>query len=159
MSYLTLRFVIFSLLLLPSLSVVPGVPAIRVDDLLLLGWFFVFVLFSGIKNVVVLAGRDKYILALMLFLPLSVLNGLVNGYEGSFGDINQYIRFLKYLAIYYLSMACFWRACRYEERKKIIDFFILCGVGLFGIAIFQYFDFLGLNAKYVKSISDRKSVV
>lgn len=153
MSYLTLRFVVFSLLLLPSLSVVPGVPAIRLDDLLLLGWFFVFVLFSGIKNVVVLTGRDKYILALMLFLPLSVLNGLVNGYEGSFGDINQYIRFLKYLAIYYLSMVCFWRASRYEERKRIIDFFILCGVGLFGISIFQYFDFLGLNAKYVKSIS------
>src|SRR5690606_10052903 len=91
-SGLMLKAVLAALILTPPIKIVPGVPAIRVDEVLLVVWGVLsFTLWRG-------RGVSTYVpmlLPLTMFfalIPLSILNGMWHGFAVSFGDLNQIIR-------------------------------------------------------------------
>lgn len=147
-----LKASLFSLMLLPSLQAIPGFPKVRLDDILLLFWLLIF-LRQGRVDVPHLATRRFYIISAFLFLfPISMLNGLMNGYEASFDDFNQFVRFLKYISMYLLAVTV-WKSLGERQTKEMLRFILSCGIGLFVIAVFQYFDLFGLNNSYVHIIA------
>lgn len=149
---LFLKATLFSLILLPSFAFIPGLPSLRCDDILLLVWLII-ALSQGKVYLPGLATRRFYLLLAIVFLfPISMLNGLLSGYETSFGDFNQYVRYIKYAAMYLLA-AVVWEQLDDNSTQKILGFVILCGMALFLISASQYFDVFGLNKHYVHLVA------
>jgi hypothetical protein len=63
-------------------------------------------------------------------LPVSIVNGHVNGFGGDFADFNQFIRFFKYISVYLLSVYVFSCASR-TEMLGLIDYILWLGVFVF----------------------------
>jgi hypothetical protein len=146
-----LKAVLFSLILLPSFGVLPGLPALRVDDIFLLFWL-VLLLSRRTVPVGFKSGRCWVLVGFLFLFVLSMLNGLVYGYAGSFGDFNQFIRFAKYISMYLLGYSVLNKYNK-EDYRSLFSFVILCGTVLFVIAVVQYFDILGLNKYYVQLVA------
>lgn len=146
-----LKAVLFSLILLPALGVLPGLPALRVDDILLFFWLFVLLnrrkVPDGFKS-----GRCWMLVSFLFLFGLSMFNGLLNGYDGSFGDFNQFTRFAKYISMYLLVYNVLNKSSE-GDISNLFSFVILCGTILFVIVVFQYFDILGLNKYYVQLVA------
>ena len=151
--HFVLRVVLFSLILLPPVSIIPGLPALRLDDLVLLGWLLLVVT-AGAGHGVDWRGSGRiWMLGLLVFLfPISVMNGLFYGYETSFGDFNQLVRFAKYIAIYLLAFQVFYKSDP-DSAEKLFRFVLVCGFFLFLIAVSQYMDFFGLNQYYIRTVA------
>lgn len=151
-NYFFLRCILFLLLLTPSFNLVSGMPAFRVDDFLILLWLFFAIFYFKYSLNCIFKSRAIYIVLFLFYLPAVILNGVVNGYEGTVLDLNQYLRFLKYISFYWLSIIVF-KGFSELDRKKLIDYFLLLGVVLFLILLSQFFDFLGMNKYYVEYIA------
>ena len=147
-----LKIIIISLILTPSLDFIPGVPSLRLDDILVFFWLFIAIFYFKYNFSFLLKTRILFIIILAVYFLIPVLNGLINGFQGDFADLNQYVRFLKYIGFYCISYKVFADS---DELKKeeILVFFVSCGVVLFFITLSQYFNFLGLNDLYVRAIA------
>lgn len=151
LNYYTLLFLIFSLLLLPSLPL-PGLPSVRLDDIIIFSWILIIFPFlkTNLNNIAIF--RIYFFISLGLLLPISIANGLINGYGGDFADLNQYIRYLKYGGIYLLAFYVF-NSIDAKGSKKIIEFIFSFCIVLSIIALSQYFNFLNLNEQYVTFVA------
>lgn len=147
-----LKIIIISLILTPSLDFIPGVPSLRLDDILVFFWLFIAIFYFKYNFSFLFKTRILFIIILAVYFLIPVLNGLINGFQGDFADLNQYIRFIKYIGFYCISYKVF---ADNDELKKeeILGFFVSCGVVLFFITLSQYFNFLGLNDLYVRAIA------
>ena len=147
-----LKALIVSLLLTPSLAFVPGFPAIRFDDILILAWLLIFLLCSPFNVRYLYKTRLIFIVILTGYIIIPILNGIVNGYEGALGDLNQYVRFIKYIGVYLLAGVVFSKS----DGKQIADilaFTLKCGVVLVAIALSQYVNPFGINEAYVQLVA------
>lgn len=147
-----LMLILFVLTLTPSTNFISGFPSVRGEDIILLSWLF-FV-FPFIKHKLTTAHKIRlgFLGAFFILLPLSIFNGIINGYEGSFSDFNQFIRLLKYISIYLLAVYVFSNASR-TEILKLVDYILWLGVFVFLLSLSQYFNVLGLNEIYVSYIA------
>ncbi|MCK9549670.1 O-antigen ligase family protein [Aquamicrobium sp.] len=151
-NYSLLRFVLFSIILLPSFRVFPGFPSIRFDDIILLSWPFIFLMQNKLHIPRQSILRAGLMLAFVFLLPFSILNGTVNGYESSFGDFNQIVRIFKYISMYVISSVVLFYIDDFR-MVRIIKFTIWCGIILLIISFFQYFNLFNLNKYYVQIIA------
>ncbi len=140
---------IISTILLPAFRV--GGIGVRIDDLIPILWVSTYS--------VSLATRDwrpieltrlAFLLALAIILPLSIGNGIVNGYEGSVADLGQWFRIFKFSAIYAMAAVYFSDGGSPTSVASIIS---RCGWVLLAICLDQYFDFSGLTRSYVPYVA------
>lgn len=146
-----LKLALVSLYLTPALNVFPGMPSLRIDDFLPLFWGFVFFLRkdTGYKAV---PRRVFPLLGFIVLLPVSVMSGEMGLYGVSFLDLNQYVRFVKYIFVYVLALSVF-RCCDEESMLRIVRFWLFLAFLCFVLAVTQYIDFLGLNRVYVQQVA------
>lgn len=148
--------VLFFLLLTPSLGVLSGFPSIRLEEVLSFSWLLLGFLTGKISFSYFIKTRIVYALLFLFLLPLSILSGVMGGFDGSLSDLNQFVRFLKYIAIYMLSLYYF---NRYDEagKKQALSFIMTLGVVLVFIAVSQYYNFFGMNKFYLEYVLDKES--
>lgn len=91
------------------------------------------------------------LLFLAALLPLSILNGIAAGYDGSTADLNQWSRFAKFGAIY--LMAAMHISADADNMDNILRTICRCGYIVAAVMIAQYFDIGGLNAVYVPIVA------
>lgn len=150
-----LYLVVFSLVLTPSLDLIPGLPAIRLEELFIFSWILLYVGFQNGSLRIVLSPPALILIAYIILLPVSIMNGLSHGYEASFADLIQFIKLFKYLSCFYLSAVVFSSFDHYDSSRFIKKIYLL--LFLLSILTFlQYFNVLGLNAFLVPLIADEK---
>lgn len=137
----------FSLLLTPSLPL-PGLPSIRLDDIIIIFWVFFVYPFLTVSINQTAKLRIYFFVSLGLLLPVSIVNGLLSGYGGGLADLNQYIRYIKYVGVYLLALHVF-NTISLNGLRRIFNIFFLFSCILSIIAICQYIDLFELNEKYV----------
>ena len=147
-----LIFVLFAFILTPALNFIPGMPAVRLEDIVLLIWLFFVFPFLRLKLSAGHKLRLAFLGAFFVLLPIAILNGIINGYGGTLADFNQYIRFFKYISVYLLSVYVFSSASR-TDMLKLIDYILWLGVLVFLLALSQYVNVLGLNEIYVQHVA------
>ena len=147
-SYLTL--VLTSLILLPSLAVIPGLPSLRLDDLLLVAYPLVaLALFRSFD----LDRRIWVLLAIGISFFLGFSTGTLMGFPSNFGDLFFGIRILKYIGAVLLATSFIKLIGRHESLSFFAKASLLLGLGAIFVAIQQYFDLGGLNSRYVHLIA------
>lgn len=143
---------VLSLTLLPAVQLPMLLPAVRLDDIIPLVWLVAAVL---VKRWVLTPAAQCRTFLMLLFaaiIPISVANGILNGYGGSYGDVNQLVRVIKYLAVYLLSVEYFSQA---QIPLWRVAWF---GAPLFAICLTQYFNPFGINELYVREIAPTQFV-
>lgn len=141
---------VFSLILLPAIPLGSG-PSVRLDDITPLVWLALACL--GVVRVnlcLVNQWRLAFFAILAATIPVSITVGTFAGYDGSPADFIQIIRLAKYAGVYLMAVAYFSRCKDVDLALRRITMF---GVVLFGIAVAQYFNFLGLNERYVEIVA------
>lgn len=148
-----LYVIIFSLFLSPAVKVFGFLPAIRLDELLIYTWLVLTVVI-GNKLVVDFSKLIIFaFLAIFALVNISILNGVMNGYSATFSDLNQYLRFLKYLGCFLLAVKVFSHF-NYEDLRRF--YFFLVAI-LFLLAVFSYmqrFNLFGVNDFVLKFVSN-----
>lgn len=145
-----------ALFLTPSVRIPGGMPAVRIEDLLLFGGSTLLVCYWSLGGTVRLAWgvRQTLLAGFCVFIPLSILTGALLDYPAAPGDLNQWIRLLKYILIY-TAVATYIRVggLASRKRKKLMGLVILCSVLLAAVAVQQFFDLFGLNSVYVSYVA------
>lgn len=143
--------VIFSLLLTPSIQTPAGIPAVRIDDLLLI-LFPIYLSLS--KNQLLIDRRILLLLLICLSIQLGILSGALLGYPASLGDLFFMFRIAKYLGAVLLGSTLLFTL---KSQQKAAVWFIktssLAGILLVPIVIQQYFNWFGLNSRYVPYVA------
>ncbi len=148
-TYSCLWVTIVSTILLPAFRV--GGVGVRIDDIIPILWVFSYCisLLTRSWRPIELT-RITCLLALAAVLPLSITNGVLNGYEGSIADLGQWLRILKFAAIYAMAAVYFNDG---ESPTKIASIISRSGWMLLAICLDQYFDFTGLTRYYVPYVA------
>lgn len=154
--HLALLTILACLMLTPSMALVPGLPQIRLEELVIvvtLGYLIMASL-SGMRIKLVWGLRQTLLASFALFLFISIGVGLALGYGGSLGDLNQLVRIVKYVTIYSFAVTVVALSATPEEDKlKILKFILFLSLPLFMIAVQQYLDLGGLNRLYVEAVA------
>lgn len=146
-----LKTLLFCLYLTPTLSAVPGFPSVRIDDGLALVWLFIFI-FRKDTNFKAFPSRIFPLIGFVVLLPASILNGELGVYNVSVFDLNQYIRFAKYVAVYLLALGIV-RNSSDDEKKRLFRLWMWLSFICFILAVVQYFDLGGFNGAYVQKVA------
>ncbi|WP_281974576.1 O-antigen ligase family protein [Halobacillus litoralis] len=150
-----LYLILFSIYLTPSLKF-PGFPAIRIEEVLII-LLILNLSVSILKNRPVKiswGSRQNLLLGFFFVVAVSIFNGTIKGYDTSVFDFNEFIKILKYLLIYTISVSVLHLNEDFEyEVKKITDLIFRLSIVLFLIVIQQYFNLLNLNPYYVPFIA------
>lgn len=147
-SYMTM--VLASLILLPSFDVIPGMPSLRLDDLLLIGYpLAALALFRSFD----LDRRVWILLLIGLAFLLGFSAGTLLGFSSSFGDLFFSIRILKYVGAVVLATFFVMLVGRNEAYCFFAKASLFLGLGAVIIALQQYFDLGSLNSRYVHLIA------
>lgn len=154
--YFFLKLVMFFLFLTPSISFIPGVPNIRLEEILLILWLSLVLIFKKISVSDFIDSGSVWLVAFFLLVPISMLSGIFTGYSGEFSDLNQYVRFTKYVAACLLAWLAF-KSCDTDRIKDFTSFILIVGAFLSVVVFVQYFDIGSLNVHYVHLISDNQS--
>ncbi|MCS3702312.1 O-antigen ligase family protein [Salinibacter ruber] len=152
-----LTAIIVAIFLLPAIRTPGGLPSVRGEELIFIP-FILYCMFRVIKgkNVVFAWGvRQNLFVVFFVFLFVSVLSGLMLGYNAKYGDLNQIVRFVKYILVYTLSSSFIHVGNQklYKRRKFVFNLFILCSVIASLIAVQQFFDIFSLNSAYVEYVA------
>jgi O-antigen ligase len=98
--------------------------------------------------------RQNILLIFFAFIPVSMLAGLSEGLDASYGDLNQLIRLSKYIFVYTIAVSYIHLYDDIEvKRKRLTTVVIVCSVLASIIATQQFFDVFGLNSVYVKYVA------
>lgn len=147
---------IIALFLGPPIRIAEGIPAVRLEDMLLFGGSAVLLAYWSLGGRIRLAWgvRQTLLAGFGVFVPLSILSGALQDYPAAPGDLNQWIRLLKYLLIY-TAVATYVRVGGRPsyKRKRILDLVGICSVLLAVVAVQQFFDLFGLNSMYVAYVA------
>jgi O-antigen ligase len=151
-----LILMLFGILLTPSLSIAVGMPKVRLEEVLI-GVLLVYLLLrslSGRPITFAWGVRQSMLLALPLFLFISIGVGLVMHLAGSLGDLNQLIRIIKYLVIYTVAVSVIAVSPDQERAKaSIINWTLVFGCILTLVTTQQYYNLFGLNTRYMHLIA------
>jgi O-antigen ligase len=144
------------LLLTPNINVLPNLPSVRIEELLLLSLALtaLFRLSRGRQVHLAWGIRQNFLVAFSALIVFSILLGAHQGYGASVLDLNQLIRLGKFVAVYTLAVTAFHLSP--DTRATILRVFrtiSICGVLLTLIVIQQYFNLFGLNELYVRAIA------
>ncbi len=148
-TYSFLFITIVSTILLPAFRL-SGV-GVRIDDIAPILWASTYCisLLTRTWRPIELT-RIASLLALALILPLSIANGIINGYDGSLADLGQWFRIVKFVAIYAMATVFFSGG---GSPLKVATIISRCGWLLLAICLDQYFDFSGLTRSYVPYVA------
>jgi hypothetical protein len=148
LSYMTL--VLGSLILLPTLSLLPGLPGLRLEDFLLTGFpLVVLVLFRECQ----LDFRIWILFLIGLAFFLGFAAGALIGLPTKLQDLFFVIRILKYIGAVCLAISFVMLV---GKDRALFFFFktsLILGFMAVLIALQQYFDLGGLNSKYTHVIA------
>lgn len=151
-----LLLMLFGILLTPAFSLAAGLPNMRLEEILI-GLLFGYLLVRGLggqRIEFVWGVRQTMLLAFPLFLFISIAAGLVLGYAGSLGDLNQLVRVIKYLIIYTVAVSVIGLSPDPEQTKNsILNWTLAFGCVLVLITTQQYYDWFGLNSRYFHLIT------
>lgn len=143
--------VLFSLLLTPSIPTVEGIPSIRIDDVILISFFF-YVLIINKKVLVDL--RIVWLCAIVLCFEVGLAAGALAGYQASLLDHFYLFRMFKLFGVVLLASEFLkYNGDGLYSLEWVIKRSSFCGLVLFLIAIQQYFDLFSLNEVYVKWVA------
>jgi hypothetical protein len=147
---------IIALFLGPPIRIAEGIPAVRLEDILLFGGSAVLLAYWSLGGRIRLAWglRQTLLAGFAVFVPLSILSGALQDYPAALGDLNQWIRLLKYVLIY-TAVATFVRVGdgASAKRRWILDLVVISSVLLAAVAVQQFFDLFGLNSMYVAYVA------
>jgi hypothetical protein len=144
-------FVVFSVLLTPSIPIASGIPSLRLDDILLIMAPILVMLLVGR---IVVDARVGLLLLIGFLIEVSIAVGAVKGYPASMADHFYVFRILKYI-----GAATLGATFAYLERengtslKWLAKVIVLTGFGLIFLVFQQFFDLLNLNAFYVQFVA------
>jgi hypothetical protein len=146
------RIIIFCLYLTPTITWHSSLPTIRVEELLIVSYFFWFAIQDKVR---ISWGLNQTLHCFFcVFILISILCGSFLGYDSSFGDLNQLIRVFKYVFIYTVAItAVNTHPDPDRERILLFKFIVYISAIMSIVAIQQYFNLFGLNKFYVLSIS------
>ncbi|MDH3349292.1 MAG: O-antigen ligase family protein [Desulfobulbaceae bacterium] len=147
---------IISLFLTPALKLFGSLPALRLDDLLIL-LAVLYVICSvclGCRVVLVWGWRQTLLTGFSMIILISILNGTVVGMGTHFGDLNKLIRLGKYLLFYTLTVSLIEISPNPEEEKtKILRLILVSSLLLVPLILQQYFNWFNLNDHYIKIVA------
>lgn len=148
--------IIVSIFLAPTIHLPGAIPSVRVDELILVPFVFYCMIQIVYGHDVVFAWGIRQYLFIFLFgiLFISILSGLFLGNNASLRDLNQVVRFSKYILIYTIYVSYVYVGNnRNHKRGVIFDTIVVVSVISSFIVVQQYFDFFSLNSVYLKVIS------
>jgi hypothetical protein len=143
--------VLLSILLTPSVPILPGLPAIRLDDLLLILSPLYVLIVSGR----VILDMRIFVLGLVTInITFATLWGTVLGFNAAIGDLFFTVRIAKYIGASVLGLALLDILGTQDHALRwFLKMFVMIGAGLGLIVVQQYFDVFELNASYVKFVA------
>ena len=154
------RGAVVALLLTPSIPTFEGIPSIRTEDVLLFGSAAVALAHLSLGGSVRVAWglRQTLLVGFAVFVPLSILAGVLQHFPGTPGDLNQGIRLSKYVLIY-TAVATYVRVggAPAEKREEVLCLVVFCSVVLAAVSVQQFFDLFGLNSMYVEFVAPTQS--
>jgi hypothetical protein len=144
---LVIRIIIVCLHLTPYVSLFPGVPKVRLEDIVILSSLLWFLKQNKIQ--IVWGWHQLLHCSFPIFILTSILVGSLKGYESSFADLNQFIRIFKYLYIYTITLTYIHIHPEPDlERIRVLKFMSYVSFFLSLVVLQQYFNLFGLNQIY-----------
>jgi O-antigen ligase len=147
-----LYLIIFSVVLTPSLNMPGSLPMLRVEELLVLALllFALTWLAAGGRLSLHFSPLQPLLFFFGAVILFSILVGAYQGLNPHLRDFMEHVKLLKYLVLFTAVASL---ADTKERRLKAVDFTIVTIVISALIGITQYFNFLGLNERYVPLIA------
>lgn len=152
----SLYLILFSLYVTPSIKIFSGLPAIRLEEILIiLIIMFLFLRLLNRKQIYIAFGvRQKLLIGLFFLTIVSIAFGTIKGYSSSILEITEFIKLAKYLIIYTISLTFFSLSDNpMYEKEKVVHFVFKLSIFLFIITIQQYYNLFGLNERYVPLVA------
>jgi O-antigen ligase len=158
-SFRGLQVVMLAVFLTPSLPLASGVPAIRVEDVILAVWLLAGIATSP-RTFLVWGRRQTILLVLLAMLPASILAGGLLGVEGSsLLDLVYAARIVKFLLVLALVGTAFLAGPDRQARlERMFSWVVTCSLLLVPVVVQQYFDLFGLNERYVHFVAPTQYV-
>lgn len=154
-SELFLKLILIGLILTPPMKVISGLPAIRVDELLLIIWFCLSLSLWRGKGMQVHVPMLIPLLAFFVIIPLSILNGMWEGFVVGLGDLNQLVRLIKYVLILFIAWQVVSNADeRYMGSLMALIMSLLLILSLVTLA--QHFNLFGINSLLIPYVATEK---
>ncbi|WP_164219915.1 O-antigen ligase family protein [Virgibacillus sp. YIM 98842] len=148
--------VLISLIITPNIGMIPGIPNIRVEEILIVIFMLYLVVNLCVKKKIIIGINyfQVFLIAFLIIISLSMLIGSLNNYNTSLADFNQFIRILKYLTIYTMAITLIKLSKDSQaEKNRIINTILNTSIILFIIVIQQYFNLFNLNEQYIHLIA------
>jgi hypothetical protein len=156
-SFRVLQAVILAVFLTPALPLGSGLPAIRVEDIIVAVWLLggIVAAAGGSNTFVVWGRRQTTLAALFVLLPASILaGGLLGVRASSLFDLFYAARIVKFLLILALVGTAFLAGPDREARlQRMLGWVVTCSVLLVPVVVQQYFNLFGLNDRYVRFVA------
>lgn len=152
-----LVLMLFGIILTPQLSLMGGIPKLRLEEVLVVPLaLYLLALSLGGRRIEYFWGlRQTMLLAFPLFLFVSIAAGVVFSFDASLGDLNQLVRIGKYIIIYTLAISVVALSPDPERTKtSIMDWTLVFACLLALVTIQQYFNLGGLNSSYVPYLGE-----
>lgn len=151
-----LYLIIFGLILTPSIRLSSSIPAIRFEEIILL-IVFLWLLGFLIRNkriLLVYDTRVQLFLVFFILIGISISIGAFLGLQASIFDFNQFIRVIKYLVIYLITLS-FLKLTKdpVNEKYRLMEYMNKLSIILIVIVFQQYFNLFNLNNFYVPYIA------
>lgn len=148
--------IIVAIFLFPSIRTPGAIPSMRLEELILIP-FALYCMLRIIRGHDVRFAwgvRQKTLLFFFVFLLISMLAGMCLGHNASFGDLNQFIRFCKYILIYTIAVSYIYICYNKDEAiDRVYNVIVICSVLLAVVVVQQFFDLFGLNSLYVRYVA------
>lgn len=152
----SLYTILFFLFLTPSIRIVNGLPAIRLEELFILIILLIlfFRLLKG-KTVIFYFGiRQILLLGFMFIIVFSIFIGTIKGFNNSVFELNEVIKILKTFIISIIALTVFGLSNNKNyEINKLLDYILVLSVLLSILVIQQYYNIFGLNSYYIQHVA------
>lgn len=146
-----LYLVIFSIILIPSVNI-PGIPDLRLEQVIAIGYFTRKTLKIVRKDEFNISKHkfEVFYLGFVFVIVASILMGSIKGIRVLANDFFEMFKIINYLGLYLLASDVIKSE---EDKKRLVDFMILCILGSVIVAFQQYFNLFNLNEVYVAKIA------
>lgn len=143
--------VLLASLLTPSFPTLPGLPALRIDDLLLIS---VPLYLMIVAKRIIIDVRVMILGMITLTISFGILWGGVSGHNAAIGDHFFVARIVKYIGALMLALALIDVVGSQKSAVRwFFKSFVVVGFALGLIIIQQYFNIFELNAIYVQFVA------
>lgn len=143
-----MKLILFSIILTPSLAI-GSLPAIRLDQLI--AAIYVFLSLGYTKRVKKTHAQFATLyVGFAIIIVSSIFVGSLMGIRAGVRDFFELYKIMVYLGVYLATVLIVKTE---EDRRKVLDFMILCLLISVAISVQQYFNLMGLNARYVPLIA------